>query len=285
MKEYPSFHEHDASLNLWLIDPKDPAITTARNELVKHLRVRGFKIGIDPHTQKYYPSICRDHHRGAKGALEVKVRLSGRCLEIDFFQNIVRENKNGGEYDFSKRSKMPYLVGKLYELERSKIAALFQSLGLPALSLDITRTGMDFIQHRRNELEAFQGKGFYDPARRQRYNSESASRTILNDGDEVLFRDEWTGRQWIGHAWHNINNMWWVLLPGGVVRNEASFQLLPAAGDAQPGRTFPLKHIEKRLRAELDKAVKGERFERASVLRDILRVRFPAKREEQAVPA
>ncbi len=129
---------------------------------------------------------------------------------------------------------------------------------------------MAFIQHRRDELEAFQGRGFYDPARQQDFNRRSASGTLLSDGDQVIFRCEFTGRQWIGFAYANINSMWWVLLPGGEVRNIPCDRLLVTVGDARPGRTFSSRKAEQRLRCSLKQAVQEQKFERAAVLRDVI---------------
>jgi protein-arginine kinase activator protein McsA len=64
--------------------------------------------------------------------------------------------------------------------------------------------------------------------------------------------------------------MWWVLLPCGVVRNEASFDLHSAPPANLRGRHFSaadrIRKVE-RLKAE---AVKAEKFERAAQLRDVI---------------
>jgi hypothetical protein len=272
-----SFFEHDASLNLHLaVEPYKQRIAHARDEVLDHLRSRGFVIGLCPKTLRDYTSLSQDHHRGVKGHLHVRLSLAGCQLELKFFQELVKENRHGGEFDFQQRSKMPYLVGKQYELERGKIAALMHRLGLPELRLDVLLKGIDYIRHRRAELEAFQGAGFYDPKRQQDYNRRSASGTLLSDGDRVTFRDEFTGRQWVGIAYANINSMWWVLLPGGVVRNIGCNRLLMATGDAWPGRTFPQARVEARLRTALRSAVAQQRFERAAVLRDVIAARYGA---------
>ena len=287
MRDEPRFTEHDTTLNLWLHASKEwphepPELKAGRDALIKHLRARGFKMGLCERTKKHYKSIAHNHHRGAKGALEVRIQLCGRSLEILFFQNLVAVNRSGGEYDFGKRAKMPYLVGKQFELERRKISTLFYDLGLPGLQLEVKRTGMEFINHRRAELEAFQGKGFYDQKRQQDYNRKSASGALLSDGDRVCMVDRMTGRPWIGTTYANINNMWWVSLPGGEVRNAGSHELAhtgePGLGSLQ-GRYFSDEHRESRLRATLERAVKEERYERAAVLRDVIRGRSVALKQ------
>ncbi|HPG94996.1 MAG TPA: UvrB/UvrC motif-containing protein [Dokdonella sp.] len=282
-----SFQEHDTKLLLWWVDPKDTNREPVRNALIKHLRTRGFRIGADPCIRKHYPAISRDHHRGAKGALELKVRLSGRLLEIEFFQNVVFSNPAGGHCDFDRRQKMPYLVGKQYELERDKIAELFAGMGLPRLTLDIRRRGWAFIDNKRAELEAFQGAGFY--AREiPRYNKLTATKAELAHGDVVYFFGRHSGSGGSIHkgvAFPNINNMWWVLLPGDEWANLASFHLYHRAdfGTTLPRRMIPLVTCIARIRRKLDAAVNAQQFERAIDLRDALqRLQPPTAPEAQA---
>lgn len=268
----PSFNEHDTKLLVWWESPNDGVCESVRNALIKHLRARGFRIGIDPDTRKHYRSICRNHHKGVKGGLEVKVRLSGRCLEIQFFQNIAFSNTNGGEYDFDRRARMPYLIGKQYELERAKIAALFASLGLPTLNLDTRLGGAEFIAQQRAELEAFQGAGFY--AREiPRYNKLSAANRELAEGDTVYFFGPHGSGGAIrrGIAIHNINNMWWVMLPGDGRANVGSFKLYHRTDFAElPRRLFTPREQAARIRNRLAAAVEAQRFECAIGLRDAL---------------
>lgn len=272
-RQEPSFNEHDAKLILWWVDPKDASREPARNALIKHLRTRGFRIGADPHIRKHYRAISRGHHRGAKGALELKVNLSGCMLEIEFFQNVVFSNPHGGHCDFDRRQKMPYLVGKQYELERDKIAEFFSGMGLPRLQRDVRRRGWAFIDHERAKLEAFQGAGFY--AREiHRHNKLTATKAELAHGDVVYFfgRHGNGGTIHKGVAFPNINNMWWVLLPGDEWANVASFHLYHRAdfGPSLPRRQIPPGNCIASVRRRLKAAVESQRFERAIGLRDAL---------------
>ena len=46
----------------------------------------------------------------------------------------------------------------------------------------------------------------------------------MRNGETKYFRD-WSGYLLRGKVYHNINNMWWVLLADGKVRNVACFDL------------------------------------------------------------
>lgn len=270
----PSFREHDASLSLWIDDPKDPMVQKARDEVVRLLRSLGWRVRIDPHTQKRYPSIAKDHH-ASLGDLQAHIEISGRQMQVTFYQDVVHENKNGGRYDFDKREKMPYLLGLKYEATVRKVAACIEGLGLPKLERRKKRTGSDFIQHARAELEAFQGADFYadTPEAYPRYNCMAADKTQLRDGQRVWFVAEYEpdGRWLSGIAWRNINNMWWVLLPGDVVRNVASFELHTTPPGNPRGRRFSAHHKRRVIEGKKADAVRAENYERAAKLRDALK--------------
>lgn len=273
MKDFPRFHEHDASISLWLDDPKDPMVRKARDEVVRLLRSLGWRVQLDPHTKKHYPAISKDHHHAQRGDLQAQIEASGRCMKVEFFQDLVHENRNGGRYDFHKRQKMPYLIGLQYEATVRKVAACIEGLGLPKLKRDVKLTGQAFIDRRRAELLAFQGPRFYDPDQCPAYNCTAADKTRLRDGQRVWLIAEWnpTGRWMSGVACRNINNMWWVLLPGGEVRNEAGFRLHTTPPADPRGRHFDAAARIKKLQRLEDAAAKAKQFERADKLRDAIK--------------
>lgn len=230
---------------------------------------------------KYYRSIAGNYHRGRKLDLEVTITLAGRTLEIVFFQNVVRENPNGGEYDFSRRQKMPFLIRKQYELERRRIAGLMAGAGFPLLERCVELHGMQEIQSRRRDLADFQGQHFYAKPP-EKYNSCTATNGVVRDADVVYFRGH-HGRWSRGVAYHNINNMWWVLLPCGTVTNVANFHLHHRADVTDlRGRAIEPSRVHRKLSALRDKAVKAEAYERAAVLRDVIRDRFPQDERKAA---
>lgn len=258
------FFEHDTALHLWLDDPSDPAVKAARDALLAHLRARGFHLEPDQTVDQI---IRADYQRGGKGALECRLTLSGRHIELAFFQNVVRENRHGGQYDFDKRKKMPFLIGKQYELERGKIAAMMASRGYP-LARKVELRGMDFIDDQRAELAATH-RGMYDKPP-EAYNSATANKGTAADGDTVYFR-HWNKRWQIGTAHHNINNMWWVLLPCGTVTNVASFELhLAAPETGLKGRAFDETHRKRKQMESLQRAAGRKDLARIATLRAIL---------------
>lgn len=276
MTGFSTFHEVDTTLLLWLKHADDPLMQCYQRRVLAHLRKRGFRVQHDREIKRRYPALGPDHHEGRKGALEVKVERSGRCLELSFFQNVVFENPHGGRYDFARLAKMPYLVRKRYELERDLLAQALADIA-PFVK-DTKLSGAALIQARRESLNTFQRRDMY-ASPPEPYNACGA---MIADGDTVYFRHN--GRLLRGVAFHNINNMWWVLLPCCRVRNIASFNLMhrtDVAEDAlcSTGRWFDAgtrerRMRERRLRRRLDAAVAGgsaEQTEQAARSRGSLR--------------
>lgn len=272
--EHFVLREHDCKLHFLASDPGDSTLTKLRNEVVRYMRRRGWKIGLDPHTRKHYPCLSKDHHRGIRHGLEVKIQRSGRSLEFAFFQNVVRENPHGGEFDFNRRQKMPHLIGLRYELARRHLVEIFSSHGYPFEPARPFR-GIDAIRDAQAELADFH-RCDWVRAPRSPYNVRSAAGREIRDGDVVYFRDNWRGRVGRGIAHYHINNMWYVLLASGEVRNEACFRLYHREDFTEPlkGRRVLPRLARDRLKQRKQEAVAAERYERAARMRDAL-ARFP----------
>jgi hypothetical protein len=82
------------------------------------------------------------------------------------------------------------------------------------------------------------------------YNKTDRDRKEIKNGQIKYFRDSRSGRLQRGMVFHNINNMWWVILNGIEYRNIACFQLFdPTAEDFNIRRQAedrkPKEYIEK----------------------------------------
>lgn len=104
---------YDTTVGVWE-ETVDESMGEVLHAVTEHLECRGFQMGPDAETEKHFRSLSKDHREGRHGELQVKVRLSGRHLEIQFFQNVVTENPNGGYYDFSKLTKMRRASNELW---------------------------------------------------------------------------------------------------------------------------------------------------------------------------
>jgi UvrB/uvrC motif len=271
----PSFTEHDATLGLWLDDPRDPMVRKARNELVRLLRARGWRMGLDPETLKQYRCIAKDHHRGKHpGGLEVKVLASGRHLEIVFFQNVANgENRHGGEYDFDRWQRMPYLIRLRYETEVRAISRLFTGLGLPDLQrVARGRTSVERILNDR----AGSWHGRYWEREGADYNVKTPDGGRMVEGAVGYVRQR--GRWVKGTIMIGLNNCHAIALPDGRTAFAPNHDARMTPPDRLKGRSFDSGEIASRLKRLKDQAIKAEQFERAAVLRDLLAIHQPPEK-------
>ncbi|MDQ7981913.1 hypothetical protein QYH69_32335 [Paraburkholderia sp. SARCC-3016] len=256
--------EHDTNLSLWADAQDDARVSHAARALLAHLRARGFTV---EHDMTVSECIRENYHEARKGDLQAHVETWERTVKIEFYQNVVFKNRHGGRYDFDKRARMPYLIGKQYELERDKIAVMFAGCGY-LFQRDIKRTGMDYITHRRAELSDFHHRDMYDespPAS----NSKSATGATIAHRDTVYFVDG--GRWKRGVAYHNINNMWRVLLPCGSVRNLSCRELRHRSDIVEfTGRHFDSHARLKAVYRAMERAVDAADLRKIASLRDQL---------------
>lgn len=248
MDKQARIHTYDASIGFWAANYQ----VTAQHRAVKsvasipHYKLYraclsllgrlGFKVGKDAYIKKQFAILSPLHDYGKRGVLEFKSHIYPTGFHFEFFQNVVRENKNGGEYDFGKRRKMPYLVGKLFDYTEQRLVAFI------AEGVDCSRTTANvpdeaaahllhnfqttsFTRNKIQSLSEIEGMmSDYD----HKCNSFDREKKIIKCGQVKYFRDSVTGCLMRGVAYHNINNMWWVITSRYTLRNLACFELFDA---------------------------------------------------------
>jgi hypothetical protein len=263
--------------------------------VVRHFRDRGFIITVDPHAKKNYPAIAQYYHLGKKGILEVHTQMSGRHIEINFFQNINVENKNGGRYDSDKFEKMPYLIKKQFIIEASKVIdMLFSRFGYSwkqklNYATDIGTTTEQIVRmtrgispsreplkHFNERWEAGRFKRDetgWPTDREYDYGSDKDREGIaLRNGMFRYLRDR-RGYLKRGIIYTNMNKMWQLIFGPAFhdstwVHCSELFTL--QAGDSRR-RHFPDHLRLEKMQQEMARAVKDQRFEKAAILRDLIK--------------
>lgn len=192
------------------------------------LRDEGFTIEKDAEVAK---CIRRDYYIGRRGDLEFYAHRYPAGFEIKFFQNVVFENPNGGRYDFREFQKMPYLIRLHFTKYSNKIVALMKLLEDLADETKLDpRLAEEWIKARYVEEWHHEQKNMnfnlsdLDGQTQEPYNGRDRDKKTLHNGDVKYFR-HWNGRLYRGRVYHNINNMWWVIVDRFTVRNVASFDL------------------------------------------------------------
>ncbi|HAK44020.1 MAG TPA: hypothetical protein DCM59_16680, partial [Clostridium sp.] len=211
------------------------------HRVLNFMKDRGFEVGREPRILKYYKCLNKDHWYGRNKDLEFKAERYPRGWTIEFFQNIFSENRNGGEYDFDKFDKAPYLVRLMWINETKKIGEFLESIvqGIentsdPECKLATDKIKWNFQSHFDNEitmdfdlsnLDGLEGDDEYRKSNgKYNYNCKDRDGKLIINGSIKYFYD-YKGRLQRGKVYHNINNMWWVILNDTGYSNKASFEL------------------------------------------------------------
>lgn len=240
------------------------------------MKSRGFEVGRDPRMEENYNCISKDYWKGKKENLEFECSRYPRGFSIKFYQNINTENENGGQYDFDKFKKAPYLVKLLWINETKKIGEFIKSIVPDVVCNTDTdyKNSEDKIKNRFVEcwhhpqknmnfnLSDFDGATCED-----NYNNKDRDKKIIYNGETKYFRD-YRGRLKRGKVYHNINNMWWVVLNDTEYTNEACFSLFDASGEE-----FKNRRIQKNKKQayETSRTAARKKFDNNFVYKDITR--------------
>lgn len=204
------------------------------HRVLNFMKDRGFEVGRDPEVLKYYKSLNKDRWYGRKGDLEFKAKRYPRGFAIKFFQNINFKNRSGGEYDSDKFEKAPYLIKLIWINETKKIAEFIESIvpGVKNNTKGYKKSAMDFIKndyveswHKPQKDMNFNLSELDGTTCEYNTNNKDRDGKVIYNGDIKYFRDYYTGRLQRGKVYHNINNMWWVILNDTKATNVADFEL------------------------------------------------------------
>lgn len=271
----------ETHFGLWEEDVDEPGMRLVFHAMLDHLRSRGWHVEQDPRTLEHFPTLADWRWVGHKGDLRMHAKTNGRASQIDFYQEIHVENPNGGRYDFDKFNRMPRTMQLQCVVEMTALARKALSLGY-TLGNDMREATL-----MRDVLRAARRDHYGDPPLVQFNRTWQADRfkrdeigwpTVaeydrggrnwdrdhvpLRNGETRYFRQR--GRLLRGVVYTNMGNMWMVVLGGGVTY-EAGFNLFYCdRPDLEPRRLVPGQ--AKRVRAELDKALKAGAYGRVERL-------------------
>ncbi len=229
-------------------------------DLMLFLGSIGFYVSEDKELKKKFPSLNETRRAGGFDDLRFKAEYAPNCFKIEFYQDVFHVNSHGGFYDFDKYEKMPYLIQKRYDWTKEKLLKYFEKCGYSIEFQTNTYKGEAFIirDYIRNwhhpQKEWFSLKAVDGQTAEYEMNGTDRDGNILRNGETKYFRDR-SGYLLRGKAYHNINNMWWVLLADGQVKNVACFDLFDLKETDFRGRWKehrpPQKYVERKKRLSL----------------------------------
>lgn len=186
--------------------------------------------------------IRKDHYYGRYYGLEFKAHRYPAGFKIEFYQNLNYENKCGGYYDFNKFEKMPYLQKLIFKKIANKLGLYLQEYGVKNVTEPILKTSEEKIKyhfveswhHKQNNMN-FMLSDLDGTTCEYSYNNRDRDKRIIYNGQTKYFRD-YKGYLIRGTVYHNINNMWWVIINKYEYKNVASFELFDLSENDKLGR-------------------------------------------------
>lgn len=235
-------------------------------EMLTYLGSIGYYVSTDRRIDKEYPTLSDRHNEGRYFDLKFKSEIYPAGFRITFYQDVIFENRNGGFYDFDKREKMPYLVGKEFELVLSKLKKFFAE---HKVSDETPKTGKTAEE----KVKAVYVNSWHKPFKNfdfsladkwimnekiESYNGRDKDGKTIRNG-ELKYYYDWYGVLHRGIVYHDINASWLVMVDSNNIRVVQASDLFDWSEDCKrhsaPDRT-PKKY--KKHRKELTNSTTKE---------------------------
>lgn len=274
-------HLGDAELSVWEEKVDEMEFKKAVfKRIIQQLNRLGWTLSIPQEkADSYSPNFARKFRYCVKGDLKADLSISGRAIELKFFQNLNAPDRpdHEGRYQYNKEKHMPYLM--LLEMRRTRnviVKYLTNIFTGYAVDIEHARSKMRSVPGELTALEwvnqqykeSWHFKGDLTKYKISDCNRKSAEGKPLEHGQRVYYFD-WHGRIQTGIAYYNINNMWWVVSGKYGRSNEACHSLY-----TELPQNFRIKRNDrlrrKRLESMLSKAVEKMDFLRAHQLKGLL---------------
>ncbi|MDD3477394.1 MAG: hypothetical protein PHP32_00760 [Candidatus Izemoplasmatales bacterium] len=203
------------------------------------LRDEGFTIEPDKEVHKI---IRPDHYYGRRKNLEIKCEKYPNGFKIVFFQNVDFENPHGGYYDFDKFQKMPYMIRLEYIKYMNRIVYLLNLLE------DLKDDSDHNYKLAEDNIKSCYVREWHHEQKDMNFNLSDLDGQTPGPGNDldrdkktiyngnVKYWRHWDGRIYRGKVYHNINNMWWIIVNKHEYHNVAAFDLFNLTPDDYLGR-------------------------------------------------
>jgi hypothetical protein len=183
------------------------------------MRNRGFYVGSNPRIDKDYACLSKDNFAGNKAELRFEADKYPAGFKLEFYQEVNTINRYGGRYDFNKFKMMPYLIKMRFLVEIKYIKELLVAEGYEDQSDVIPKTAYEKVMK-----ELHSPDRHWNSDNLPNYNALDKDKKRLSNEEIKYFRDR-KGVLMRGTVYHNINNMWWVVVNKDYYTNLASFEL------------------------------------------------------------
>lgn len=207
------------------------------DEIIEFLGGRGWKVTENPHYKEHYDCLSEYHKLGIKRNMACLLEISSAFIRVEF-GNIQNLWKGCAQSFWSdpkdeRFTQLTYLESSAVKLEIWKLINFCKQYGIDVEREDDELSPEEYIIHKLKVNNHIHGKvECLDDIRidmekdnyNSQYNNNDRNKKKIICGDTKYFYDWKTKRLFCGIAWHNINNMWWVIY-GGSLRNICSSDL------------------------------------------------------------
>lgn len=225
------------------------------SDIMHELGQLGFYVEKDKSVSEI---IREDYYYGRYYGLEFKADRYPTGFKIVFYQNIIFKNKSGGYYDFDKYEKMPYLQKLIFKKIVNKLGQYLQEHGAEDVSKPNLKTSEEKVKyhfverwHHAQDSMDFKLSDLDGTTCEYSYNNTDRDNKTIYNGQIKYFRD-YKGHLMRGTVYHNINNMWWVIVNKHTYNNVASFELFDLSENDKLGRQAearpPKEYTERKKR-------------------------------------
>jgi len=249
--------------------------------IIKYLESRGFSIGENETYKKQYSVLSKYHKIGFKGNVALLMEIGSWYIQVEFgnTKNLWKElrqafwdNPNDDRY-----TKLTYLEDTAIKLEKTKLLEYLSKFNYEYVERDKKLLPADFIIDKLRVNNHIHGvvkslddikNSITEDSYNYKFNSDDKNKKKITCGELKYFYD-YNKRLSCGIAWHNINNMWWVIY-GKTLRNIASFELFDY--DISLPKRKPFTDMERvnKITNILKKKECLKEYESCIVLRDYL---------------
>lgn len=264
--------------------------------LMNYLRKRGFQVSQNQYMSKHYEAIATRHRIGVKKDVICLLENSSTCINLDFgnVKNLWKDHVTDfwdNPTDF-RYTKLTYLENLAVESEILKLVSHLKSLNIKGSGIDRKKRlpNQESIIQKLQENKHIHGdiqsleqlctvvneKIESDPYF-GKYNAKDQNNKTILCGELKHFYD-YRRRLRCGIAYHNINNMWWVI-SGGDMFNKACFDLF----DYDP--ELPKKEPIRRGQYEnlITKFLNEKNYLKCHILEQRKKVLFPESVNEKQI--
>lgn len=203
--------------------------------IIRFLKSRGWTIKENSHYKEHYSCLSPFHKIGFKGNLALLMEISGTSISIEFghIKNLWEQLQSFWDNPSDDRyTTLTYLGNAAVKLEVKKMMDFGAfKFRLKDTSENPNPSPEEYIINKCNTNTHIHGKvsclndiklDITESSYNYQVNSNDKNGKKIICGETKYFYNNRTLE--CGIAWHNINNMWWVI-SGGKLRNISSFSL------------------------------------------------------------